>query len=190
LFWPLYLPLLLQSSGSNRNGRPGTPSGSSLSFLPVNEGLEEAIMQVEAELDLALGSLDGWSGGVLAREQDRFAELRAAWRQQATRIGELDRLLALPAFHAASVEPLLTGSRAEASESARRENIQRLQSIRRRLHDDLLGTLAKVRELATMIHLARYTGAPAARAEELVEEIAAAVAGLSEVAEWRETMSA
>jgi hypothetical protein len=58
------------------------------------------------------------------------------------------------------------------------------------LHDDLLGTLAKVRELATMIHLARYTGAPAARAEELVEEIAAAVAGLSEVAEWRETMSA
>jgi len=35
-----------------------------------------------------------------------------------------------------------------------------------------------------MIHLARYGGAPASRAEELVAQIAAAVEGLSEVTEW------
>jgi hypothetical protein len=37
-----------------------------------------------------------------------------------------------------------------------------------------------------MIHLAKYTGAPATRAEELVVQIATAVEGLSEVAAWKE----
>jgi hypothetical protein len=44
-----------------------------------------------------------------------------------------------------------------------------------------MGTLAWVRELVSMIHLAKFTGAPASRAEELVAQIAAAVEGLSEV---------
>lgn len=191
VFWPIYLPLLLQNAAP-RAALAVLGSTSEGAAPAVADELGGAITQVEAELDVALGSLDGWSGGVLAREQDRFAELRSAWRQQAARIAELDRLLVLPTFHAGegAAEPLAASPRAAASDQARRENIQRLQTIRRRMRDDLLGTLAKVRELATMIHLARYTGAPAARAEELVEEIAAAVAGLSEVAEWRETMSA
>ena len=54
------------------------------------------------------------------------------------------------------------------------------------MHADLVGTLAWVRELVTMIHLAKFSGAPAARAEELVAQIAAAVQGLSEVSSWRE----
>jgi hypothetical protein len=58
------------------------------------------------------------------------------------------------------------------------------------MYDDLMGTLAWVRELVTMIHLARYTGAPASRAEELVGQIAAAVEGLSEVSAWHETTDA
>ena len=49
----------------------------------------------------------------------------------------------------------------------------------------LLNTLGKVRELVTLIHLAKYTGAPASRAEELVLQIATSVEGLSEVASWR-----
>ena len=55
------------------------------------------------------------------------------------------------------------------------------------MHQDLMGTLAWVRELVTMIHLAKYTGAPASRAAELVAQIAAAVEGLSEVSTWQET---
>ena len=54
----------------------------------------------------------------------------------------------------------------------------------RTLHD-LLGTLAWVRELVSMIHLAKFTGAPASRAEELVAQIAAAVEGLSALT-WQE----
>src|SRR5260221_8119226 len=72
------------------------------------------------------------------------------------------------------------------SQQARRENILRLHAVRRRLHDDLLGTLAWVRELVSMIHLAKFTGAPATRAEELVAQIATAVEGLSEVSQWRD----
>jgi hypothetical protein len=63
------------------------------------------------------------------------------------------------------------------------QNIDRLGQVRRRAYDDLMGTLAWVRELVSMIHLAKFTGAPAARAEELVAQIAAAVEGLSEVSE-------
>ena len=49
-----------------------------------------------------------------------------------------------------------------------------------------MGTLAWVRELVSMIHLAKFTGAPASRAEELVAQIAAAVEGISAVT-WQET---
>ena len=52
-----------------------------------------------------------------------------------------------------------------------------------------MGTLAWVRELVSMIHLAKFTGAPASRADELVAQIAAAVEGLAEVT-WRDETSA
>jgi hypothetical protein len=43
----------------------------------------------------------------------------------------------------------------------------------------LLASLACVRELASRVHLARFTNVPAAHAAELLAEIAAAVEGLS-----------
>ena len=194
IFWPLYLPALLQrptrqTTETKNSGDPSGPRESSVP--PPTDKISAAIRQVEAELDLALGSLDGWSDAVLAREQHRFTELRAAWHAQAGKIHELDRLLAQPAFASAFDQPLpdtadLHGPRAANSERVRRENIARLRAIRGRLHDDLLNTLAWVRELVTMIHLAKYTGAPASRAEELVLQIATAVEGLSEVAAWRD----
>ena len=62
---------------------------------------------------------------------------------------------------------------------ARRNNVERLKRVRQRAYEDLFGTLAWVRELVSMIHLAKFTGAPASRAEELVAQIAATVEGLS-----------
>ena len=61
--------------------------------------------------------------------------------------------------------------------------------MRVRLYDDLMGTLAWVRELVSMIHLAKFTGAPASRADELITQIAAAVEGLSEVTQWKEDVA-
>ena len=90
---------------------------------------------------------------------------------------------AAPAAPAVS-SPLANG-RLRKSEEARRQNFEKLREVRRRAHDDLLGTLAWVRELVSMIQLAKFTGAPASRAGELVAQIAASVEGLSEVTGWR-----
>ena len=185
VFWPLYVPALLVPTQQPAE-RTQTPASAPTDSMAV------AIRQVEAELDRALGSLDGWAENVLAEEQTRLAELRAAWRVQAERIRELDKLLVQPEFlsergiTAAGSDAGSSGDRLRQSEQARRENIERLRALRGRLHEDRIGTLGWVRELVTMIHLAKFTGAPASRAEELVAQIAAAVEGLSEVSTWRE----
>jgi len=188
-FWPLYLPILLNRP-SRHESSTVTPQAASAAPPDV---YATTITRVDAELEAALDSLDGWAENVLAREQDRFSELRSAWRAQADRIRQLDRLLASTQDQAAGTatdSPLAAGSsgtnRFRQSEQARRENFERLRAVRERLHDDLMGTLAWVRELVSMIHLAKFTGAPASRAAELVAQIATAVEGLSEVTQWEE----
>lgn len=190
-FWPLYLPILLDRPAQRVRRAKGEYASD------PSDHFAESIAQVETELEAALDSLDGWAENVLAREQDRFAELRSAWRMQAERIRQLDQLLAVAkdANNVPGTERELDvgpgkNVRYQQSEQARRENFERLQSVRVRLHDDLLGTLAWVRELVSMIHLAKFTGAPASRADELVSQIATAVEGLSEVTQWKEDNSA
>jgi hypothetical protein len=180
-FWPLYLPVLLAAN-------PGRPSPA----LPPHDELALAISQVDAELEGALESLDGWAEEVLVREKGRLRDLRTAWLSQAERIREMDRVLALPEYAGERVSKLPpvpstppAGDRLWSSAQARRQNVERLRQLRQRAHNDLMGNLAWVRELVSMIHLAKFSGAPAARAEELVAQIAAAVEGLSELT-WRE----
>jgi hypothetical protein len=192
-FWPVYIPILLAS----RNSAAEDPAPAA----PPDE-MAAAILQVDAELEAALTSLDGWAEDVLAREKDRIHELRSAWSLQAERIREMDRLLSLPENGAApsgkdqpglaALAPLHSCSaneRLRHSQEVRRQNIERLREVRRRAFDDLMGSLAWVRELVSMIHLAKFTGAPASRAEELVAQIAAAVEGLSALT-WQEELTA
>jgi hypothetical protein len=178
VFWPLYLPMLLTSGGRLRDATPITTA-------PLDE-LTSGIARVDAELEAALGCLDGWAEDVLAREKDRIRELRSAWLAQAQRIREMDQLLARPEYAAPADEPALEADpRLRSSLLSRRQNVERLGRLRRRAHDDLTRSLAWVREVVSMIHLAKFSGAPAARAEELVAQIAAAVEGLSELT-WQE----
>lgn len=186
LFWPFFLPMLLATGEEGVEEKGGTPP-EAVGAVSERDALTTAIEQVEAELDAALVGLDGWAGDVLHCEARRLVELRSAWRLQAERIRQLDRLLASPAT---MEDPLAAAAadvgKARQSEKIRQENLRQLAAFRKQLHADLIGTLAWVRELVTMIHLAKYSGAPAARAEELVVQIAAAVQGLSEVSTWRE----
>lgn len=188
LFWPLYLPILLAPDAAQ--DRPKRKSDAALE-QPM-DGLAQAIAQADAELESALHSLDGWAEHVLAREKDRLQELRQAWTTQAERIREMDRLLARPDYvNQPAVEPELPADaklalRCRLSQQVIRQNFDRLSQVRQRTLDDLLGTLAWVRELASMIHLAKFTGAPASRADELVSQIAAAVDGLSALT-WLKT---
>lgn len=187
IFWPIFLPILLAQ-------RAGPPP-----ILPeshrARDEMDKAIDQVDADLSKALASLEGWAGGALAGEGMRIQELRHAWSALADRIREMDRLLCTPettteldAIRPMGAEELSAAAqeRLRRSDEIRRQNLQRLRLVRRRAYEDLMGTLAWVRELVSMIHLAKFTGAPAARAQELVAQIAAAVEGLSEVT-WEGT---
>ncbi len=185
LFWPLYVPLLLERTADSSLADAGQ-----LAVAEPSDSLAHTIGQVESELDAALGSLDGWAEGVLVDERRRLDELRMAWRSQAARVRELDGLLTQPdcivpeIVAGASGGQRASSDRRTESERGRWENIRRLHELRGRMFDDLLATLAWVRELVTMIHLAKFSGAPASRAEELVSQIAAAVEGLREVSTW------
>jgi hypothetical protein len=178
-FWPLELPGLLArepARGSAGTAAPGAaPRG-------ADDEMAAAIARVEAELDVALAGLDGWAEDVLAREKPRIQELCHAWRAQAQRVRDIDALLATAGAGPLAADEATTG----ASEAARRQNLERLAQLRRQSHADLLGTLTWVRELVSMVHLVRFTGASSLRAGELVAQIAAAVEGLSQASALRE----
>jgi hypothetical protein len=182
VFWPLYVPILLSGT------QPGAETEVAPS-QPDRDAMFRAISQVEAELETALASLDGWVEDVLAHEAGRFQELNKAWLAQAERIREMDRLLATADAADGQAAPNVTGEgasdRYRHSEETRRANLARLRGVRNQAFLDLMGTLAWVRELVSMIHLAKFTGAPASRAEELVAQIAAAIEGIS-VVTWQE----
>jgi ElaB/YqjD/DUF883 family membrane-anchored ribosome-binding protein len=181
-FWPLFLPLLL-----SRPTAPATEPNPAPQSQP--DEMASLIAQVEEELEGALQSLGGWAEEVLAKEEVRLQELRSALRSQADRIREMDRLLARSESGPNKAAELPKSDRIRGSEKARLANLDRLRQVRERTYQDLMGTLAWLRELVTMIHLAKFTGAPASRAEELVAQIAAVVEGLSALT-WQEEPAA
>src|SRR3982075_306413 len=92
LFWPLFVPMLLSESPVDTSERK-----ESLESNPAQQdALAAAIFQVETELDAALEGLDGWAEDVLNSEQHRLKEPRMAWKAQADRIRQIDKLLAEP----------------------------------------------------------------------------------------------
>lgn len=174
-FWPIYLPLLLRP----KSAEVPEPAPSA-AHIETPDELAAMLDRIERELDLALGSLCGWSENLSSEEQARISELRSAWRVPVERLRELDALLAQPTFvestiaarDAASSEPLAR------SEQSRQQNVSLLRDIRERMHRELLASLARVRELVTRIHLAKFTGT-SLLAKELVEHLAAAITGNS-----------
>lgn len=128
LFWPLYLPLLLRR---NSIAMPAVPSPA-----PPSDDLAAQIAQVEMELGLAFQSWSVDQPSALRPERDRLNELQTAWRRQAERVRELDRLLAQPAFLA--TEPVNYESavteRAAQCEQSRQQNLSRLRTIRHQMH--------------------------------------------------------
>src|SRR5262249_40463187 len=93
-FWPLYMPILLAGSSQRQSGAGGLESSDRVHMPAPRDGIREAIPQVDAELEAARDSLDGWAEDVLARERNRIRELREAWSAQADRIREMNHLLA------------------------------------------------------------------------------------------------
>ena len=179
VFWPLYLPIVLSSRSS--------PTTATQRPSIARDDLAIAIEQVERELEGALTGLDGWAENVLKQNAVQLLELRGDLIAQADRIRDMEAILAgeraesthLDRRPAAIPSSAPASERSERSWQARHDNMMRLDQVCKRARDDLLATLAWIRELVSMIHLAKFTGAPAARAEELVAQIAAAVESIS-----------
>jgi len=172
LFWPLFLPLLLsrrvEAEGESPSmSAPGSP-----------DDLDRAIEKVLLELEGALQSLEGWGESIRENARGRFQALHTAWTAQAGRVREMDQIMARSKD--VSMEGnLLSGSeRVRGSQEVIRKNNALLEQVRQQTLDDVLGRLARVRELVSMIQLARFTGAPSTRAEELVAQIGAVVEGM------------
>ena len=117
-FWPIYLPILL--------ARPRSDDASPEPAIAApRDAMAEAIARVEAELDAAFSSLDGWAEDVLAHEVGRLSELRSALNAQADRIRAMDRLLAAEAVEADDPIPIgPDDDRRSRSERARRANVR------------------------------------------------------------------
>jgi hypothetical protein len=164
-FWPFYLPILL--------ARP-----TSLPAAPEDE-LARTLAVVERELDAAQATLEEWIE-IPEEQQRRLEKLREAWTAQTERLREMDRLLARPEYAGVEEEPSPGAApRVRQSLTARQQNLERLRQVRQQAEADLLASLAWVRELASRIHLARFTDAPPARAEELLAALAAGIETLS-----------
>ena len=167
-FWPLFLPFLL---APREPGLPAPEAG-------THDDLTRAVAQVEREIASALQCLRGWADEVLVRERPRLAELRAVWHEQAHHIRAMEHWLA-QAEPGAATDAGPADPQRHRSEAARADNLRRMRELHQRARGELFGTLAWVRELLSMIHLARFSGAPASRAAELVAQIAAAVDALA-----------
>ncbi len=179
IFWPIYLPIILAS-------RSSTPSAFATSRAAKDE-MDKAINQADTDLSKALTSLEGWTDGLVSTEAQRLRELRKIWPTLAERIREMDRLLAEPEGILESSMVSAPGNETsgpaindllQRSTELRRQNLGHLRNMRRQAYHDLMGRLALVRELVSMIHVAKFTGAPAERARELVAQIMAAGEGI------------
>src|SRR5262249_42482532 len=112
-----------------------------------------------------------------------------AWATRYGDIQDMDRILGTLEASLPSVPNTNTASgfaSTEAAELAKprqepiRHNIKMLREVRARAFEDLVDSLTRVREIISTLHVLRFTGAPASRADELVcqiEGIAKALAG-------------
>ncbi|MCX7422878.1 MAG: hypothetical protein NT013_25530 [Planctomycetia bacterium] len=176
LFWPVYLPLLLQPKAIELS-----ESLTATSSTTVPDEFTQMIEQVENELTLALADLPCWADRNVRQEQARIAELSTIWRAKVERLRELDALLARPSFAAemhsttAMGTVLKNSERLALFEQSRQQSLAHLHAVRERLPHDLVSTLAAVRERITMIHVARFTGEPVSNVAELIAQIGAVV---------------
>jgi hypothetical protein len=189
VFWPLFLPLLLQRV----QGQSAAPV-----VVPPADELAKAIAQVETELNAALRSLGDWADWAWHGRANRTRELCQQWRTRAARIREMDRLLALPEYTVPNDaiqaerptvrDGISKPDGLDRGADALCQVVERLRQVRDHAYEELIVSLARVRQVAAMLHLARFTGGPPARVAELLAEIEAAAEQMQSVAGADETI--
>lgn len=155
--WPLTLPGLL--------GRATPP--------PPTAGGEGA--RVHAAIITLRAALDGWPSPPASEEALASAERGLLTLSE--RLADLDAVLL--ELEAAAPPPAHPG--AADLVRARSDNLTRLHHVRDETRARLERGLARLADLATRAHLARFTGEEAAAVADALSRLAAAVDGAAEV---------
>jgi hypothetical protein len=167
IFWPLFLPFILR-----RN--PARPAVLEEAAHPSDE-MAKAIRQVETELATALQAIDGFDANHACLDR-----LHACWIAQADRIREMDRLLASPQYTVPNdaiqaEKPILRDGVSATNRlgaiNALSAVVERLREVRERTHAEFLQSLAAVRELTALLHLARFSREDSPSVTEIVAKL-------------------
>jgi hypothetical protein len=167
IFWPLCLPLLLQ--------RISARHATSEELPPPGDEIGRAIRQVESELNAALRAAN-----VPDDHNARLNSLHERWSAQAAQIREIDRLLASPQYSVPNdaiqaERPIIRDGTPNANglggTNAMCAIVERLRQVRELTNDELTESLAKVRQLAALLYLARFTRGEAGRISEILAEL-------------------
>ena len=161
MLWPLTLPGLL-GGVAQPPAAPPPPRGSG------SERVQAAVAALRA-------ALDGWPSPPASQEALASAE-RGLLALDA-RLADLDAVLG--ELEAAPAPP----SHPDAADlvQARAENLARLRQVRDETRARLERGLARLSDLATRAHLARFTGEEAAAVADALSRLGAAVDGAAEV---------
>ena len=160
LLWPLFLPGMLATAAEAPPPARHDGIDRLRAALAAWEGAPQGA-ECNAALDAAARGLDALSD----------------------RVAQLDGVLALPAHDLGALQAERDGHPDTAAIlDARIANVHRLQTLRAETFQRLERGLASLDDLATRVHLARFTGDDADAVAGLLARLAAAVDSASEVA--------
>lgn len=178
LFWPVYLPILLVPTEEiPEEALPAETGQTPVHFYRIET--------VKHELQEALAFVSRKARSPFHDDAGRFDELFTAWEAQARRIGQLDRILSTSQAELPASIPADHSEPAQRFETARRQNLAQLATVREQAERDLVLSLTRVRELISAIYVAELTGSMETRAEELIQEIEDSLDGMFQVAGWQ-----
>lgn len=160
IFWPVYLPILLSSREPENKQKPAVD--------PPDE-LSDLTSEVEQELSSAIRTLNGSAANLSTNE------IKLAWQRHTKRIHEMDELLTNISKQKSAELPNSTNGRVNESEQARQQNFERLGRVRETAYENLMSSVASVREVVSMIHLARFTDETETSTDRIAAQIDSAL---------------
>lgn len=179
--WPLFAAVLVAPEASTE------PPATDRDALPTGDRDHPDIRRAERKLVDALDRLDGPAEDALEASRQRIRRLVDSLATMQSRLDEMDDMLGRKEFDEEAARRALEEARQQdassdriASAERRLEHVRQLQTMRADLADDLQAALAKVDEIAAQIALLQFADQPARDVSDLIEEIAAAVDGVSE----------
>ncbi|MSQ48692.1 MAG: hypothetical protein EXR78_09980 [Deltaproteobacteria bacterium] len=187
LLWPFFAPLLFGQALASDSSRVSSPRGNS---ERARDTKESRLHETQQRLLQAIGRLDGLAEGVIKPQLTQIDAMVRSLDVAEHRLQEMEEMLHSHEFDMTQVDAALHDLRSKGyndeeprvrSLGARRRNIERLQSMRDRTHDELERALVKLEEISSQVLLLRFADQPETKLASLLKEVAGNVDGLATV---------